>query len=350
MFAFNDRWTRELSREVLVQMSILSGQLPLVRAGILKFSNPVFSICTGCRDELRQRVKRAADSIIAEYLSEIDFRLVGNNIEIDAEPFDYTGLILRRRLTRTDKARLKRGDSLKTLGRPGVALRVARSVYETLLSMVAPLPADTTTILGSRASLLAIRKVGDYLVPTKELAHWEASRAMDVPWVKELTLDQVLQLREKASHALPRFRSRMASGIADTTAAKPDQMRKIVDTLREESLEVNEELRALNFGRGERFRNMAGALALTISLYGFAAEFVPAAAALTGLMSALALIHQDGRKAHHERDRLQARPGFVLLKAKELLMHADRAKVGDPAERAPAQARSRAKRRTAKRK
>jgi hypothetical protein len=122
----------------------------------------------------------------------------------------------------------------------------------------------------------------------------------------------------------------MATSLADPTASKPAQIRKIVEALREESAEVDAELRAVNFGRGERFRNVAGLLALTVSVYGFAAEFVPATAALTGLMSALALIHQDSRKAHQERDRLQARPGFVLLKAKELLAHADRSAIRDP--------------------
>ena len=59
-------------------------------------------------------------------------------------------------------------------------------------------------------------------------------------------------------------------------------------------------------------RDVLGPLGLTAS----------AAAALGGLMSALALVHQDSRKAHQERNLLESRPGFVLLKAKELLDHA----------------------------
>jgi hypothetical protein len=115
---------------------------------------------------------------------------------------------------------------------------------------------------------------------------------------------------------------RMATGLADDTADAPGKVQTIVNELREESEEVSAELRALNFSRGDRFRNLSGSLALTMFVYGFAADFVPAAAALGGLLSALALVHQDSRKAHQERGRLESRPGFVLLKAREIFEHA----------------------------
>jgi hypothetical protein len=321
-FAFEDRWTHLSSLRVLENVNLLTPVLPLISAGILKFNLAVRSVCVSCRNELRRRMTAAAASVIKANAKDITFKREGDILAVYAEPFDYTGVVYRHALSRQEKAQLRRGTSIRTLGKRAYKDAISRNVHETLLSTATAPTRGATTLVGSRANLLTIRAMGTSIIDEAELASWEASRATDIPWIKGLTVDQTLELRERAAEALPRFRMRMAGGLSDTSADAPDKVNKIVSDMREESVEVATELRALDYPRGERFRNVSGSLALTIFVYGYAADFVSAAAALGGLMSALALVHQDSRKAHQERNRLESRPGFVLLKAKELLDHA----------------------------
>jgi hypothetical protein len=322
-FAFEDRWTQVSSMRVMQDLGILHTVLPLVTAGILKFNLPVKSVCISCRDELLRRIALAAATVVKTNAKDITFNRQGDILAVYAEPFDYTGVVFRHLLTKEEKSQLRRRtSSIRRLGQRAYKASVASNVHETLLSTSTALTRGATTLVGSRANLLTIQAMGKSTLGEVELTSWEASRSTDIPWIKGLTLDQTLVLRSKAASALPRFRTRMATGLSDTDADGPRKVKKIVNDLREESVEVAAELRALDHRRGETFRNVSGSLALTMFVYGFAADFVSAAAALGGLLSALALVHQDSRKAHQERDRLESRPGFVLLKAKELLDHA----------------------------
>jgi hypothetical protein len=321
--AFEERWTRASTVKLMENLSLLSTLTPLLAAGVLKFTVPVVAVCTSCKSELLRRIGVAAGSVIRASAKEITYAAERNMIAVYTDRFDYTDVVYRSRITKQMKAQINNGTSVRTLGQRAYKAAISRTAHEILLSMSAALPIGATTLIGSRANLLTIRAMGKRPVYGTELASWEASRATDIPWIKDLTVEQSLELRSKAASALPRFRMRMATGLADSAASAPGKVQNIVDELREESVEVSAELRALNFPRGERFRNVSGSLALTMFLYGFAADFVPAAAALGGLLSALALVHQDSRKAHQERDRLEARPGFVLLKAREIFEHAE---------------------------
>jgi hypothetical protein len=323
-FAFSEEWNDDERQGVLTDIAILSHMLPLVEAGVLKFTMPAIPVCTGCLGELLRRIDAAAETTVRTHAQSISYRREGDNVVIDPEQFDYTGLVLRRPLSRNDKRRLRQGrSSVEALGRSAYQSRISRGVHETLLATNVALPLEATTLVGSRAGLLTIRAMGDSHILRTELNAWEASRAADLPWVRDLDVRQALELRDKAAKALPRFRARMATGLADHDANKPKKIQEILDGIREESIEVADELRALQFSRGEIARNVTGALALTISVYGFAAEFLPTAASLGTLMTALTLIHQNSLKAHQERDKLESRPGFVLLRAKEILGHAE---------------------------
>ena len=88
--------------------------------------------------------------------------------------------------------------------------------------------------------------------------------------------------------------------------------------------EVKAELNALDIKREAQFRTVSGVLGMTISVYGFAGEFLAAGAAPTGLGALLGLIHTADHKDRTESAKVTSRPGYVLVKAKELLEHAEK--------------------------
>ena len=101
------------------------------------------------------------------------------------------------------------------------------------------------------------------------------------------------------------------------------ETRLLVKRLEEEAEEVSSELSALNFPQQERDRTGLGLLGLTISIYGMVGEVPLQAMAFGGLIALLGLLHTTRRGDHKEHAKLVSRPGYVLLKAKELAEHAE---------------------------
>jgi hypothetical protein len=140
--------------------------------------------------------------------------------------------------------------------------------------------------------------------------------------VQKLSPADVVHLREQAATALPRLRgllSRRLSAPADDSDAR---IFDAVAELRSEAAEVESELRNLRLTRERGFRTLTGGLGLTIAIYGVAAGFVAPAVGLGSLLSLLGLIHAAERQDEKRADELKSRPGYVLLKARDLLSHA----------------------------
>jgi hypothetical protein len=86
---------------------------------------------------------------------------------------------------------------------------------------------------------------------------------------------------------------------------------------------VDSELAALPVARNRQFRNVAAGLGLSLSLVAAVTASTPEAAVGAGgsLLSLLSLLHGNESGTRHDVARLHARPGYVLLRAKELVEH-----------------------------
>jgi hypothetical protein len=172
----------------------------------------------------------------------------------------------------------------------------------------------------SKLDVMALRMIDEAPVGVREITSWERSRSVNLPWIGELSVEQVAQLRIEAADALPRFRESFLRALMQP----PDNDRAAIEAiqrLRAEAEEVASELKALNVTRGSSFRTTAGLLGVTASVYGFGSGFVPPAGAIGGLLSLLGLLHGSARKDEQDEAKLRSKPGYVLLKARELLDH-----------------------------
>ena len=145
----------------------------------------------------------------------------------------------------------------------------------------------------------------------------DAERSVDVPWVSELDALQIVQLRQEASKALPAFREQMARALCtgDSSSAQ-----SVVHDLREQAAEVRAELGVSRDKSARYWKTAYGLLGLGLSAYGVANEQILPGVA--GLLPVLQLL--IGHKTGHEASvaKLESRPGYVLVKAQQLLAHA----------------------------
>jgi hypothetical protein len=149
---------------------------------------------------------------------------------------------------------------------------------------------------------------------------FEALQSINLPFVSELNVDEIVTLREEAKQALPSFRSLLDRSVLG--AKTDDKIDEGTAQLRAQAAEVRAELDALR--RGQRWR--AG---LVTASAGLALSIVAAAppsfgaVALGGALAAVSLMHPHVAKDLSEAARLQASPAYLVVKAEDLLRHAD---------------------------
>uniref|UniRef100_UPI0028B089BF hypothetical protein n=1 Tax=Achromobacter sp. TaxID=134375 RepID=UPI0028B089BF len=152
----------------------------------------------------------------------------------------------------------------------------------------------------------------------REVRVFDERRNVNLPWVSELNAEQILQLREEASQALPALRELMSRHLSFSEVNGANEA-DIVGELREQAVEVRNELDATRKHAARYWKVAYATLGLGISAYGLGSGQV--AASLGGLLPILQLLIQHETTTEHQLGKARHRPGYVLLKASELLQH-----------------------------
>lgn len=207
---------------------------------------------------------------------EVSFERVGNHIFVNTgKLYEQTSVFLVP-LGRKEQHRLNEGAALAEIGEREFHQSLYYALRAALVDINSAARLESSLFSSSRLDVLAIKSLEAAVPHLHDLDVWEQARSVDVPWVRRLSAGEIVTLRDRASAALPRFREKMLGLLA-----KPDltgcDVKEAVAELRADAAEVDAELNALNVGRGTKFRSVAGTLATTISVYGFAADFASAA-------------------------------------------------------------------------
>jgi hypothetical protein len=316
---FSDRELFEFANDTLVIRTLA----PLIRAGVVRFASQFFGFCEKHYQEFEQVIDGSFDAVLRDAQSELSFSAEKDAIVVDTGKLYEPPLVGLMRLGKEDKKRLSRGERLEDIGRALYEPKLRESVRDAFLYLKTASKLKSVLFSSSRLDLLAVRELERTRPDFSDIEAWEAARATELPWIKDLSVPQVLQLREEASIALPRFRQAMSASLSGPHEKIGERSDAVIHELREQAAEVAAELKALSLPSERRFRNVAGVLGLTISVYGFGAAIIPAPVALGTLVSLLGLLHGSARKDEQEANKVMSRPGYVLVKAKELLSHHD---------------------------
>lgn len=316
LFANIERLSEETASAVLPDVAVLERLRPLIEAGVVQFSDGSFQYCKVHDAEMHARVSGVATSIIEDIGGELRYRRIGNHIEIDTGNLFTPPLLWISQIPSSDRNLPTRELAARALTGPlrtevAVVLRDMKSAHR----LHAPL------LSGSRLGLLAIKRIEGNAPELRSVERWEAARSVDLPFVERLRLDEVMRLRDEAANALPRLRALLGEKLATSSSDGDKDVQETVRELRSEAAEVEAELKALKLPRERGFRTLSGGLGLTIAIYGVAAGFVAPAVGLGSLLSLLGLIHAAERHDEKAQDEITSRPGYVLLKARELLEH-----------------------------
>jgi hypothetical protein len=315
---FTPRWTRYDTLSLYFNLGLLAQLAPLISDRIIRFSAPVIASCKSCSNAMHEHARAAAHALIKSNSSRLKIEKIDGSLTVDARDIDEYAPIHYHKLSGAELRglRSKRGKLTPAIIGEAVYERLlTQQAYSTLFGAVTTRHANAITVTGSRANALMFRdlQAGSATASNEK---WEIAQAMNIPWIKEMSLDQILDLRSDAHKALPRFRAKMSRAFAHTDQTKPaDTIRE----LHEESIEVEQEIRGLNIAPESRFQAMLTSIGIVAAVTGAIANV--GAAAVAGLVTMLTHIHKNAREDRREVHSLECKPGFVLLKSKEILDH-----------------------------
>lgn len=308
------RATNEKIDRIIVDTFVLARLAPLIDAGIIRFRSPWRSACSNCLEHFEDEVDEISKEVTRKFAREAKFLNQDKDKSVlSTGRFFEPSLIYRVNTHEGPKPRLR--DITESVVREQI-----RSAMWTSRDASAY---GGSVFSNSRVGLSGILSQEGRFEDRKQLMLLDHDRAVQIPWVSSLNGNQILQLREEASNALPIFREKMAKTLTleDNKESSTSKSKEFMDELREQAIEVRAELSVTQKSSARFWKSTYGLLGLGISAYGVAHDqVVPGVGGLLPLINLL-INHASG--SEKDLDKLTHRPGYVLVKAQDLLAHAD---------------------------
>lgn len=317
-------------------LQVLRIVLPLVESGILRFASPYQAYCQSCYERIDDLIEGATDSLSEALYEEIwaqywphkqspalslhtpvlypqsDHPLVTVCELTGEEHQKYTSLCGTSSTSkRTRKCRRYLTDLFRD--------RLERAVTSIFMEIAVSRRTHSLLLAGSRLEPLVLARLDKESPSPADLADWEAVRSIELPFLHQLTADELLVLRSKADRALPRLRELLLTKVS-TPSGRGGNVRSVVEELRSQVVEVEQELAGLRLPRERRYQVGMGALSLTLVLYGLASA-VPEAAvgSVAALMAMLAHLHHSEQQHDAAVTKLESSPAYALLKGRQIV-------------------------------
>ena len=312
-----DSSPRELAEDIYADVQVLTELKPLIDAGYLQFGSPSHHFCPGCNSALDEvgdvsPIRALALDLASEVIVEALRRDEKGRpyVECRFPAFDEFGHALTRvRLSIKQAAVFKSLiPSGKTSKLPEQLVPFFREHVEYDLKILSQgltgevLSAQKTgAVLAGASGLerMILRSLEQSSTRLRELSEWEVTRTLQLPWIRELSASEIVQLKDEARDALPRLRALLARRLA-TQGTSPEAMKVVGLELSEEAAQVEAELAASKAASTRRIRIATGAAGLGFVLYE-AITADPAGATLTAtaiasLIGFLNALHPQAQK------------------------------------------------------
>lgn len=298
--------------EVIADTLVLVRLLPLIDAGVIRFRSPWLPACPACVAEFDRQLASGTARLLERFRREfkIQRRTKGEFVAYTGKCFEPP--LFFQGFAKCNKAIPTASDYAQQ--------SVAHALRTTLWAAREASLSGGAVLSNSRVGLAGLLEQEGRLLDRKTLLLMDREREFSVPWVSELTAAQIAQLRHEASRALPAFREKVAKALSASASDGAPSVSSLISELREQSAEVRAELDAKRANSARYWKVTYGLLGLGLSAYGVATDQI--LPGVGGLLPVIHLLvnHRTGYEA--EVAKLTSRPGYVLVKAQDILAHA----------------------------
>ncbi len=308
------RITNQKLDEVIEDAVILFELMPLIFAGIIKFRPPWISACNDCLNDFNYEVEKIADLLFEEYSTEFSVESVDGDVSLSTGNLYSPPLYLKIVPNKKKITTIEPSDKF-------IRDAIYSAVHSALWVGREAVIGGGAIFSNSKIGLAGLVHYEGRVTTRSELQLLDDHRSINLPWVSDLSVSQIVDLRKEASKALPMFRETLAKRLTVSSFKDGDlSARDIINELRQQVVDVRNELSNTRRHSARFWKTSYMTLGLGLSMYGIATDQV--VPALGGLLPLFQLIMNHKTGTEREIDRLERRPGFVLVKAQDILSHA----------------------------
>lgn len=319
------------------QIRALKRLLPFIDKGIISFANPSQAYCESCYKKIKPTIATAALSLAdasknnLKYHFEkygetkvlvIDSPLYSSNENhplLNFIPLKEVQLENIKRALETE-SREKRKQQIIDIVNDIYIEGLESAVTDVLLEVNLSQRTKSAFTAGSRIENLCLRELDNNRPDISNIESWENLRAIDLPYIKELSVDDILILREEAQNCLPKLRQLIGEGLKGSGEASDQAIFDTISELRVQLNEVQAEINSLSLTKERRYRFGMGGLALSFVIYSlYSGQAIVTATSVAGLLSTLVHLRSSERECDARMAQIQSKPAFALFKAKEIL-------------------------------
>ncbi|WP_147444328.1 MULTISPECIES: hypothetical protein [Corallococcus] len=322
----NAKLSPGLAIELFRRLRVLEVVRPLVEEGIVKFSSPGMSYCHKCASKVESRIEEAALQSAQETVdrAQFDVRVADRRLcmlSFEAPDAD-DGLVRMLRLQGDDRGlvdgyRLAPGRPLARSAvrrlRPLLARIYAGELFDALVHLQRAETDGTYFATGARHDARLLHELGRVVAADPVAEQFNALSDVQIPWVSNLTPEQVVVLRAEAYSALPRFRAYVTKALS--SGSRLDAVVEI-ESLQEAAVEAELELSAVSKLKIGKDLITAGGIGLAV--VGAALGGEVAVTAIGALVAAVSAVHSRHGPAAQQIQRIKSDPSFVLVRAKRI--------------------------------
>lgn len=306
--------------------------LPLVRAGLLRFARPIHDTAETAQAEAHRLLREIVRDLIEsnrksfrlDYCPSPDaqrgqFHISSPGVTGGTEPLvkvlDLSKQEVKSlgRAARVRDKRVRLPPSAFDLFSGRIARSIDHQLHGLLVQMHTASASGSTLMAGAPAESFVLQRHGT-AAESRLSTRAENLQTVRLPWVNDLTIAEAVGLREEAGTALERLRARVAVA---SNAEGGQKLAHLIADLNEEAAEIGAELKTLRSGGPKLFDAGLKAMGIGLILYGLTQSSLVAAAA--GFGSAVAKLRDEAKVKRDAIARQLARPGYALLKARQLL-------------------------------
>lgn len=308
------RWPRHKMMRFVTDWLALCELSPFLRSGLIRFTRPIFAVCESCRGKLDAMIADVTGTLVTDSLAGITVTREDDALSVSSGRLHEPSLGYLVPLNKRDLLRLRKGLSEFELGLERYEDVVKHEVRDAFLTARTASYLNSIVVSNSRLSMMSLRTVETREVTFSEIDVWEADNSAHLPWIRELSVEQVMRLRDLAQKALPRYRE-----LVSRASGGHGKQRELVTELRSQVAEVEAELSGVSRKNDKIFQGSCALMTLGLAVYGIGgAEPI---AAVSTLVSMLALAHPVFASNLRHAEKIRSKPGYVLVKAKEILAH-----------------------------
>jgi hypothetical protein len=320
------------------QIRALKKLFPLIEKEIISFANPSRAYCPDCYKKITQTIEKTTNRLSQKAATSFNFRLkkVKGRSILGVESPLYTSnedhplahiykidtMQCADQIRRAFeiKSKKKRNRKIFELTQNFHLNQLKQDVYNVMFDLSLSQKTHSIFAAGSRLENLYLSEIDDNCPEISKIDIWEESRTIELPYIKELSIGEVLVLREEAQHSLPAFRQLIGSRLREDRGNSDSVIREIIRELKDQQNEVQTEINSLSLAKEKRYKLGISGLALSFVIYGLYSGQAPVAAtSVAALLATLAHLRTGERECDKKISQIQSKPAFILFKAKEIL-------------------------------